>query len=1487
MRVLLAILLIMVLGSLILSIPAVQTRLATYATDSLNKEFGTNINIDRVSLSLFSLNTGIKGIYVEDYKKDTLVYIEKLTTSILNLKNMADGRMEFGDIAIDGLFFNLKTYEGERDTNLDIFVAKLDDGQPRAPGTPPFFMASDEIEIADGRFRLSDENIERQVVLDFVDLSVMATDFQILGPDVNLNIEALSLLSKKGVRLENLSTQFAYTKQDMRFENLNIQTEESNLKGALVFEYNREDFKEFLDKVNVKASFTESTVALNDVNSFYDEFGLDKVVNFSGEFSGVLNALVVEDFIAQSGRTGIRGDFQFDNMFSSQAPFVMRSKMKNLTSSYYQLRGLLPNILGNTIPSSFQKLGQFTIRGDAEVTETALDVQINLNTAIGSSYADLQMTNIQTIDDASYIGFISLIDFDLGNFVEEDQLGLTSMDVNVEGKGFISEYLNTEVIGQVYKLEYNGYMYNNLRVSGILKEQLFDGSLVSNDENIKFTFTGLADFAEEENKFNFIASVDRADLKLMNFINDSVSVFKGDINMDVSGSTLDNIVGQVRFSNTIYQNKNDTYYFDDFAVSSSFNQDTVRTIDINSPDIITGYVRGKFKVNELGRLVQNSIGSIYTNYKPFEISDGQELNFNFKIYNKIVDVFFPEVAFDANTFIRGNILSDEGDFKLTFKSPSIQAYGNSLEDIELKIDNKNALFNTFLSVADMSTIYYDVKDFNLINTTLKDTLFFRTEFRGGRGYDDSYNLNFYHTFNAQNKSVIGLKTSDINFKGNTWVLNKEGNNKNKVILNKTLDSIRIEDVVMDNNNREQIRLRGELADSTYKDLDLQFKIVSLNKITPDIDSLKLDGSVDGFLNILQKDGNYLPTSSLNVRDFKVNDMRMGDLEIGIFGNNDLTQFGVSSWLIDNGKEVMSVNGKVFNRNNQQELNLFANFTDFRLEPFSPLGDGVISNIRGRLEGNTRIVGNLENPSINGILSLNDAGLGVPYLNVDYDFAPYSRVRLFDQTFYFEQVGVTDVVENTKATLDGTINHTAFGDWSLDLDVDTNNNRFMILNTEYEEEALYYGTGFINGTGSIYGPTDALTIAVDASTAEGTSLKIPLSDVTTVGDYSFINFVEKSASESFREERVLEDYQGVEMAFDLAVTPEAEVEIVVDQNTGSSLKGTGEGILLIEINTNGKFNMYGEFVAVTGEYNFKYGGVIDKKFQVRPGGTILWERDPLQAQLDLEAVYRLNANPAPLLDDQAYQSRSIPTEVVVRLDGGLESPNIAFDIDFPGANSVRQAELEYRLQDPTVKERNAFFLLAQGTFSAEGSNFGQQAVTGNLIQTASGLLNQLLGGENDKFNLGVSYEQGLINRQADIRTEDRIGVTVSTQISDRILVNGRVGVPVGGAGVSESVVAGDVEVQVLLNDEGTLSAKIFNRENEIQQFLAERQGYTQGVGLSYQVDFDSFKELMQRIFTKKDKVKETPEPKEQATDIMGKDSLIRFSPKNRITKKSFN
>ncbi|MGB7393742.1 MAG: translocation/assembly module TamB domain-containing protein, partial [Pricia sp.] len=1213
-------LLISVLGTFILSLPIVQTSFARYAADTINKDFGTNINIDKLRISLISWDTNLKGVYIEDYEKDTLFYVNDLTTSILSVRNLVQGQLEFGDIAIDQLDFKLQTHEGASNTNLEVFIDKLDDGRPRDPDRPPFFLSSSDIEITNSNFKLIDQNRETAEMLNFADLNISAGNFQILGTQVTADIDAMSFMSDKGIRVENMATDFKYTREQMRFDSLLINTPGSYLKGNLVFDYERKDFADFLNKVNLTADFTDSSVAFDEINMLYDQFGKGKKVNFSSQLSGVLNDLNTERLFLQSDNTGIRGDFNFKNMFTRSEPFIMEADMKNVSSSYYELRALMPNILGKSLPSSFERLGQFTIRGDATVTESSIKARVNLNTAIGSSYADLDLSNINNIDNAAYKGFISLIDFDLGEFVGNNSLGKTTLDANVEGKGFVQKTLNTEVIGEVYSIGFNDYEYKNIKVSGILKDQLFDGSLVVDDENLKFDFDGLADFASTRNDFNFNANVDYADLKRLNFINDSISIFRGNVNMNVTGNTLDNLVGDVNFTKTVFKNKNDTYYFEDFKVSSGFENDSTRVIDINSPDIITGYLKGKFKVGELGRLVQNSLGSIYTNYKPFEISPGQTLAFNFKIYNKIVDVFFPEVKFDPNTFIKGDIVADKGDFKLNFKSPSIVAFGNEADDIDIRIDNKNPLFNTFMSVGDLSNSYYDVKDFNLINTTLKDTLFFRTEFKGGSEFNDSYNLNFYHTFNAKNKNVIGLKTSDVSFKGNKWILNKDNDNKNKVIVNRTLDSISIQEVVMNNSQQEQIRLRGELADSTYKDLELQFKIVSLNKITPAIDSLKLQGEVNGTLNILQKDDIYLPSSNLAIEDFSINDIRLGNLAVGIVGNKDLTDFSVNSQITDAGREKLSIVGNIINEGDMPTADLSVSLDNFDLEPFAPLGEPILSNMRGDVSGNAKVEGPVNNPDFSGLLTLDNAGLGIPYLNVDYGFAPGSRVELSGQTFDFDNVQITDVAKRTRATLDGTIGHSFFDDWVLDLNVDTNENRLLILNTDFEEEVLYYGTGYLNGKGRIFGPTKALNIKVEGETARGTSLKIPLSDVASIGDYSFINFVEKKGLDSINETRVLDEFQGLELTFDLDVTPDAEVEIVTDTETGSSLKGSGAGILLIRINTLGAFEMYGDFVVVEGEYNYKFGGVINKTFQVKPGGTIVWDREPLKALLNLEAVY---------------------------------------------------------------------------------------------------------------------------------------------------------------------------------------------------------------------------------------------------------------------------
>ena len=397
-------------------------------------------------------------------------------------------------------------------------------------------------------------------------------------------------------------------------------------------------------------------------------------------------------------------------------------------------------------------------------------------------------------------------------------------------------------------------------------------------------------------------------------------------------------------------------------------------------------------------------------------------------------------------------------------------------------------------------------------------------------------------------------------------------------------------------------------------------------------------------------------------------------------------------------------------------------------------------------------------------------------------------------------------------------------------------------------SLFYGQGYLNGEANFSGPTKLLTLEVTGSTAEGTSLVIPWQEDKGLSDTSYIDFIQKGEEE---QENVTADinavdeaFRGFEMLFNLDVNRDAELEIVVDQSSGSTLSGRGAGNILIETNIDGKFNIWGDFIAYDGIYNFKNLGLIDKKFAVKQGGTIVWEGDPLEAQLNIEATYEVpgGANPALLVDNPNF-NRKIPTNVEIQLIGNLIKPDDPiFDISFPNTTDIVVSEINYRLADQERRQLQAISLLSQGIFISDVA-VSLQGITNNLYEKASDVFSTLIGANEGKLNVGLNYQQGEVNPVFDLRTEDRIGLTLSTQLSDRILINGKIGVPIDG--VQETVIVGNVQIDFILNESGTLKAKVFNRENDFR-YLGDEFGYTQGMGMSYQVDFNTFNELIQKI-----------------------------------------
>ena len=1454
--------------------PFVQTKIAQYFTNSLNKDFGTNIAIDEVAISVFG-GVKFKKVLIRDHHKDTLIYSNRISTTILESKKLLNGDLIFDGLDLQGLIFNLKTYKNEKESNLDKFVEAFETGKP---STRKFLLKANKIQIFDGRFILTDENREIPKDLDFTKLNAYVTDFLIFGPDVTTSIHKMSFLDFRGLYVKNLSSKFSYSKKNIKLKNLDLLTKESTLNGDVALNYKIEDFLNFTDKVQFDIKLNSASIASNDIRHFYKELGKNQHFYVRTSIKGTLINLKLQKLkLIDNRKTEIIGDINFKNLFAKKGQkFFMYAEFDKLTSTYEDLVVILPNVLGNKLPTSLRKLGRFSASGTSSVSTTVVEADFAMITALGNVTSNLAIQNIDEIDKASYLGNVILENFDIGTLLERKELGRVSMNIDVDGKGFKQKYLHTGIKGDISKIDFNNYSYSNIVVDGALKSPKYKGHISINDPNLNMNFDGLLDLSNVDSRYDFHINVENADLNKLKILKDSVSVFKGDVVVQATGNNIENFQGNVYINKTSYKNAKETYNFDDFTINSAFDQNKIRTITVNSPDIVEGEIIGKFEFNQLENLVKNSLGSLYTNFKPHKVKKGQFLKFNFSIYNKIIEIFFPEISIGTNTIVKGNMNSDNQEFKLNFNSPQIIASANTFDNISVSVDNKNPLYNAYIELDSIKTKYYTIRDFSLINVTMKDTLYFRSEFKGGKNAEDYYNLNLYHTINKDNNNVVGISKSEVKFKDYLWYLNENETPDNQIVFDKSFKNFNIDNIILSHEN-QSISLAGIFKDTSFKDLKLSFKDVDLNQITPTNDKLILEGNINGEVSFKQNKNVYQPTASIVIDNLNVNKTDLGILNFDIEGDENLEKFTINSNLENKYLESFNADGSFQVINKETILDLKLKFDKFNIATLNSLGGEVLSNIRGSVSGNAVIEGNLKKPAINGRLFLDKGGVTIPYLNVDYGLSTNTIIDLTDERFLFRNNTLTDTKYGTKGNLNGYIEHNNFGDWKLDLAV--NSKRLLALDTKDSEDAAYYGTAFIDGTATIKGPTNSLFIKVDAKSEKGTAVKIPINNAESVSDNIFLHFVTEKEKYNLKNGIIdnTRNYNGLELEFDFDITPDAEVEVILDRNTGHGMKGKGFGSLLFKINTLGKFNMWGDYQAYEGTYNFRYGGLIDKKFEVKKGGSITWEGNPMRAQLNLEAVYKTSANPAVLLENSSFNTK-VPVEVIIGVRGDLTSPEPDFNIEFPTVSTVLKSEIQYKLNDKDVRQTQALYLLSSGAFlSPEGVS--QSDFSGSLFETASSILGGIIQSDDDKFKVGLNFIGA--DRRVGKETDGRFVATISSKINDRVTINGKLGVPFGG--INQSAVVGDVEVLFRVNEDGTLNLRLFNKENDIN-YVGQGIGYTQGLGVSYAVDFDSFKEFVNKIFKnlKFDKVT-TPASEDQDSNLSPEYINFQRSKKNNSEK----
>jgi hypothetical protein len=108
--------------------------------------------------------------------------------------------------------------------------------------------------------------------------------------------------------------------------------------------------------------------------------------------------------------------------------------------------------------------------------------------------------------------------------------------------------------------------------------------------------------------------------------------------------------------------------------------------------------------------------------------------------------------------------------------------------------------------------------------------------------------------------------------------------------------------------------------------------------------------------------------------------------------------------------------------------------------------------------------------------------------------------------------------------------------------------------------------------------------------------------------------------------------------------------------------------------------------------------------------------------------------------------------------------------------------------------------------------------------------------SNDLDVGVAYRPG------DNITSEEFELALSTQVfNNRVTINGNVGY--GKYQTNTSKMVGDFDLDVKLNNTGTLRARAYTRSND--DLIYETSPTTQGIGLSFKEEFNNFKDLMRK------------------------------------------
>lgn len=1453
-----------VLAALLLINP-VQNKVVDWTASYISEEIGHEIEIGSIYIKSFS-GLIVNQALLRDYKQDTLIYAGRVELG-LSAFNLSASAFMLEGVQLDSGFFNLRVYEGDSVSNLTHFIEKI----PKSTDTisTPFLrIASDKVKVRSSRFAYNNDNIDPITVekIDFAHLLIRGlnaefTNINIIGDSVAACIDELTLQEKSGFIIRHLGAEATVVNGNVRCKNLTLRTNEGVVRGNYeMLSDGWANYTAFIQEVRLRADLYESEIQFDDIAYFTPNLrGFLTPLRFTGRVSGTIDDLRANvDELRFVNQGYLRGKLKIKGLPDIEGTFI-DADLDQLYSTFEDATKINLPKDGGFVQLSFPEnvmrmkyvdfVGSFTGFVNDFVTSG------NIETALGTLEADV---NVKIDDQFRYSGELFTNNFQLGRLIDaKPQVNSIAVDLRIRGVGLDIKTMDVFAVGKVQHVDVFGYDYRDIIVDGQFTNLVFNGDISIADTNINLDFAGMMDFREEIPKLIAHSEIRHLNLAELNILpQDTFGVYKGTVDINLNGGNRRELNGRLVLKDASYESNTDKIELKEFVINDRIIK-AGHDIEIES-DYFTAKVIGRTSLLEapyaflqvgnkylpafIPKITNNEIDTLQDFMFEFVVANDKDLT---RFISKDLVLKDP-IHINGSLDMKGNLFTLKSD-SMSWGYADFKFDKNMIEVYPL---NQDLVVKTFVGKTELISNY----SLAALQATAKvrhDSVLLKTDWVGASELSDkgSFGVVLYRTDLMPWNMLI--KEMNVNVSGSEWRAPK------KALISADTNQVIVHDLQLVSQNG-LIKADGVLSKIKPSELDLRLENFDLSYLSGfSLVEQEILGILDGSIDVGYENDSLVLDGDIDIDTLLIDGVEVGHMAGEANYNSIQKKVDVNMNIAYQGNETVKLIGDYYPERDKEQLDLEASFTGFSVVTFEPFLKNVMNEMKGTIDGSLSILGTLKKPDISGGLKINQFGGKVPYLNTYYKLEE-GNVLVYPGLIAMDRAEVIDQ-NGSRAYTNVQIFHDYFQNLSYDVFLEAE--EFLCLNTTVAENESYYGQAILTGDINVGGYASHTYIEVIAGTDKGTKLSIPLDGGGDVSEFDYINFVDTTRfSHEYKSQALKQEVSGLELDFKLAVDKDAQVQIIFDEKVGDIIKVRGDGDMLMLIDNKGKFNMYGDYVISNGEYLFTLQNVINKRFEVEPGSKLTWNGEVDEARLDLTAIYKLKASPAAMVEamtsapggiDDVYRQR-LPTNVNLLMVGPISSPDISFDVDLP---SLPESDVANQLLAPGLASKEqitsqAFSLLLAQQFSSGNGNVALGgAGQSSGFEVLSNQLSNWASQYSEKFDVGISY---------DSYTDQNGQEASETELSfSKNFFNDRVEVEVNGSVQNNSSsdeeeqtsnLAGEFNVDYKVNKDGSLVARVYNESNTQSAANLNNSPYTQGVGLQYRKEFDTWGQFFKQLFS---------------------------------------